>query len=659
MNHMRIHPVRIAAIVVVCLIPLLTPAADKLTDRTLHALARNPSHTGHKLWLFLDTSAAALEPISLTDRGRLRRARVDPVTLLIDERDYPVAPPVLRDIQETGARIRRISRWFRAVSIEATGEQVDRLVSLPCVARVDLVDVLMAPVEPMLSGVPPQKTRDRALAFSYGQSYRQNQFAGTVRLHQAGLTGKGVMIALFDSGFDIDQPAFDSMSIVAAYDFINDDTSINEPGCQDPFDPAPQNRHGTMVLSVIGGLVPDALIGVAPRADFVLAKTEITCDGTEIKVEEDNWIAAAEWADSIGVDIITSSLGYTVFQDSGSYTHDDLNGNTARITIAADMAASKNILVCNSAGNYRQLPWGRISFPADGDSVLAVGAVQSDSTLAPFSSPGPTADGRVKPDIVTLGVAVYTATNTGVYQFASGTSFAAPLVAGGAALALEHDGTLTAAELRDLIRRCGSLSSRPDNDFGYGLYDATRSADIIRVNPVDPIVIPEGHIRSVRISTSGRSSITPALSAIDLPPAAALIDHGDGTGSLELYGLAFFPAVLRSGLVADVGYFADTTYVTIEIVSDAGRSVYAAPNPFADSVRIIVSPSAGQLRSITVFNSAGERVWEKVNSMDPTADIITTWYGRNLANRPVAAGVYLIHVATDRRTALLKVLRTN
>ncbi|MEW5995134.1 MAG: S8 family peptidase, partial [Candidatus Zixiibacteriota bacterium] len=336
----------------------------------------------------------------------------------------------------------------------------------------------------------------------------------------------------------------------------------------------------------------------------------------------------------------------------------DLDGNTARITIAADIAASKNILVCNAAGNHRSRPWGHLNFPADGDSVLAVGAVEGDSVLASFSSPGPTADGRKKPDIVTLGVGVLAANTGGGFSFMDGTSFSTPLVAGGAALALEHDSTMTAADLRNLIRANGNRASKPDNDYGYGLYNAARSADIIRIDSVAPITILADDVLSVPLTTSGRSPVIPALSAFNLPVGSRLIDYSDGTGLLEVCGSEDNLSSVRAGLVADVGYFADTTFVLIQTLPANGLQIFAAPNPFCDSVRIVVAPSAGRLSAITVFNIAGEQVWERVNSPALAADIISTWHGRNREGRVVAAGVYLVHVVTDHGTRMLKVLKT-
>jgi serine protease AprX len=631
-----------------------------LTERTQRAVENSPTDIHHKLWLYLSEDAVDSLPAMLTGKARARRARADPTTLLVDAHDYPISQDALRQIRNTGVHVRRVSKWLRAVSVEADSEQLERLKSLSFIKRIDLVKILITPSFPEVRQLQPKDFPTETTARlwrTYGLTEFQNLFINAVKLHQAGLSGKGVTIALFDTGFEINHRAFDSAHIVATYDFINNDTTVDEVECPEDITKNHQNYHGTLIFGVIGGNVTDTLIGVAPGSDFVLAKTEITCDTTEIKIEEDNWIAAAEWADSIGVDIISSSVGYTEFTDSGSYTFEDLDGNTALITIAADVAASKNILIVNAAGNQRNKAWGHIVTPADGDSVLAIGAVCADSTLAPFSSPGPTADGRIKPDVVTLGVDVFTAIPSGGYAVVSGTSLSTPLVAGGAALALEHDSTLTAAELRHLITQSGDRSAQPDNDFGWGLYDATRSADIIKIDRTAPIRVLVNEFLSVPITTSGRSDVVPLLSAFDLPSSTIFIDHDDGTGHLELFGSQQNPAVVRFGMIADVGYFADTTYLLLETYPC--RPFVAAPNPFADSIRIYVAPRGGRLISISIFNAAGEKVWEKVNSSELSADVINTWNGRNREGRVVAAGVYLVHVKTDQCIEMLKVLKTD
>ena len=420
--------------------------SQQILSPELSVIVSNNSNSElHKVWIYFDLPDSLLEKVNLSEKSLKRRAKVFGQNDSQSRYDFRPSDKVLQEITSTGVQIRRVSRWFKAVSVEASASQIQQVARLPFVSKVDLVKTLSTPLPVVEVSQQRSLPTQRSALLPYGLTLFQNSYINAVKLHDAGLSGKGVLIALFDTGFDTAHVAFDSTSIIDSYDFINNDDDVSGVDCAMGVQ---QSFHGTLTLGVLGAYIPNTLIGVAYGADYALAKTEITCadvnGNDEIKVEEDNWIAAAEWADSIGADIISSSLGYTQFQDSGSYTQSQLDGNTALITIAADIAASMNILVVNSAGNSRgSLTWGTISFPADGDSVLTVGATTFDSTLAGFSSPGPTADGRIKPDIATLGVNVYTALQNGGTISASGTSLSTPLVAGGAALALEHDSTMT------------------------------------------------------------------------------------------------------------------------------------------------------------------------------------------------------------------------
>ena len=633
---------------------------DKLTRDARATLAANDYPSIY--WLFVDSTAVANQPIPLTANAQLRRAKVDPNGLLRDNRDYPISEVALQNIRDLGVTIRHASRYLKAVAVIADPSQIAQAAALPFVKKIHTLRTLKTKVPEVVKfdqGIHPQS----AIDFEYGLSFRQNQIIQADRLHQMGITGSGVMIAILDTGFDTDHPVLSNASIVARYDFINQDTSVGENECTAG---SPQNYHGTLVHGVIAAMAPDSMIGVAPDADFILAKTEITCDGTEIKLEEDNWIAAAEWADSIGADIITSSLSYSEFTDSGSYTLDDMDGNTALITIAADIAASKNIIVITSAGNSRGTAWNSVGAPADGDSVLAIGAVNPDSTLAGFSSPGPTADGRIKPDVTSMGTAVLTIRPEPdrTFTYASGTSFSAPIVAGGAALALQYDPTLTAEQFRQLARSTASQADNPDNDFGYGLFNAFRSAGIATLEEIDTIRVTVGELREVPSSITGSYSIMPLLSLREPPLGAVLQDFGDGSGLLTVTGSAENPPQVSFQLIADFEQYMDSTTIYLETFVQSDHQIFAGPNPFSDSVRIFVDPTAGSLKSVSIFNISGEKIWEKVNSHPGSTDSIRewtmlAWNGRNQQGEPASAGVYLAVVATERQQVVLKLLKSN
>ncbi len=288
-------------------------------------------------------------------------------------------------------------------------------------------------------------------------------------VHDSGFTGQGVTICVMDAGFNrLSHDAFLSMNIIAAWDFVNNDPNVGDEG------DLGTGTHGTMTLSTIGGFAPGHLIGPAFNSSYIVAKTENT--DSETPIEEDNWIAAMEWADSIGVDVTSTSLSYLDYDPPyPSYTWEDMDGNTTIITNGADYAASIGIVVVNSAGNegYNS-SHNTLGAPADGDSVITAGAVTSSGSRSSFSSVGPTVDGRFKPDIMALGSGDVVASpyNDHNYTTASGTSFSCPLSAGVAALILCSNPNLTPMQVRDAMRNTASQSSNPDNLYGWGILNA-------------------------------------------------------------------------------------------------------------------------------------------------------------------------------------------
>jgi subtilisin family serine protease len=287
-----------------------------------------------------------------------------------------------------------------------------------------------------------------------------------------GLHGEGVMVAVFDTGFDtLSHEAFAAMSIVDRHDFVNGDDDVANGRDRG------EGSHGTETLSVLGGWAPGHLIGPAFNATYILAKTEDT--SSETPVEEDNWAAAAEWAEARGADVISSSLGYLTF-DPGfpSYTADDMDGQTAISTRAAERAAERGVVVVISAGNAGPSTLhNTLGAPADGRLVLTAGAVTSAGARASFSSVGPTADGRIKPDVAAQGVAVTAAApgTASEYTSVNGTSFSCPLTAGVVALVLQARPTATVSEIEDVLRATASQAAQPDNLLGWGIVDAARA----------------------------------------------------------------------------------------------------------------------------------------------------------------------------------------
>jgi serine protease AprX len=400
---------------------------------------------------------------SLAPHARERRLRNQ--VALADEYDLPVSASYLEQVRACGVRIREVSKWLNAASCEATAAQISQLRALMCVRGV--AEFRLRPEPREISEM--RRARPATDVPNYGFSDWQNQLCGVPQLHARGLSGRGVLMCFLDTGCLLAHQAFDSLHVVAVRDFIfNDNNVADELG----LDSSGQMLHGTATLSAAVGYRDSLLIGPAFGASVMIAKTEWIAD--EIRSEEDHYVAALEWADSAGADITSSSLGYIAW-----YTYNDLDGHTAVTTQAALIAARHGILVVSSAGNNRAQEWHYIGTPADADSIVAVGAVDSFRVLGDFSSGGPTADGRLKPEVCAMGVGVFSAfaQSDHDYWFLTGTSLSAPLVAGIAALLLEAHPEWSAQHLREALIMTASNSATPDNELGWGLVNAPLALD--------------------------------------------------------------------------------------------------------------------------------------------------------------------------------------
>ncbi len=412
----------------------------------------------------------------LSRRAIERRQRYHlPVT--VD--DLPISPAYIRSLENAGARILARSRWLNAVIVElASRKDFDQIRQMRFVENIEEAGELSVRKEsgkPFFiaeeTGIPFRKPAVKGSAasssFDYGPSLNQIEMINGVPLHNEGYTGEGMVIAVLDAGFRaVDTMAvFDSLwkhnRILGTRDFVNPAGNVFDLSI---------HPHGTMVLSIMGGNLDSQLVGTAPDAGYYLLRTE---DGTaEYKMEEYYWVMGAEYADSLGADIINSSLGYTTFNDSlDSHTYQDMDGNSTPITIGADKAAERGILVCNSAGNSGNSSWKYIGAPADGDSVFTIGAVDALGRWATFSSLGPSYDGRIKPDIVAQGQQTIIATPWGGITGGNGTSFSCPVIAGMTACLWQAKPAFSNMQIISAIVRTANQYSSPDDTLGYGIPD--------------------------------------------------------------------------------------------------------------------------------------------------------------------------------------------
>ncbi len=447
---------------------LKRPAQYPKISQNLQTKIEQDSQEKIKVWIFFrDKGIFTLEQYqkalstaeaNLTERARKRRLKIKEQGNLVDFNDLPVHEDYIKAVLDFGVKHRATSRWLNAISVEATSQQVILITELDFVSQLKPV-VSFRRNEPAYNK-NPYKMRD---TLDYGPSFNQLEQLNVPAVHRLGHSASGVLICMLDTGFKRTHEALVDVTVVAEWDFINDDNNTAyEPGEDVPSQP----WHGTVTLSTVGGFEEGHLIGPAYGADFALAKTEDVTD--EQPIEEDWWVEGIEWADSLGADVVSSSLGYTDW-----YAYSDMNGDSCVTTIGADEAARKGIIVCNAMGNEGQFP-GSIIAPADADSVISVGAVDQSGNLASFSSIGPTYDGRIKPEVVARGVSTYAANpdNDHTYLGVDGTSLSTPLIAGVAALILGAHPGWTNMEVREAMMMTASQALSPDNYLGWGIPDA-------------------------------------------------------------------------------------------------------------------------------------------------------------------------------------------
>lgn len=380
----------------------------------------------------------------------------------ITAQDLPVPPSYVQGVRSLGIDVFFTTRWLNGVLIQTDPSKIDAVEGLPYVDHVEFV----APLPKLQSGGRLSFNLHRKRTLLTPETDDQLKMIGMDLMHQADYTGRGVTIAILDSGFpgvNVSSAFADIFSEGRFNDSVSYDFVHNSP------DVFQHDDHGTEVLSVIGAQIPDGFTGGAFDANFQLFITEDV--PSEYRIEEYNWLFAAERADSAGADIIQSSLGYYDFDDASmNYTRDEMDGKTTVVSRAAQWAADRGILVIVSAGNEGNIPsWRIITAPADAQDVLAIGAVDSHLQKSSISSIGPSADNRIKPDLAALGVGVKVVKPNGQLSAASGTSLAAPLVTSLAAGVLQRYPELTNLEVISLFAKTSSQAAHPDNLLGYGI----------------------------------------------------------------------------------------------------------------------------------------------------------------------------------------------
>ena len=394
-------------------------------------------------------------------------ARRERMGIAVEADDCPIAPAILDQLAQTGVKPILTSKWMRTVVVESEDYGVEQtLRQLPMVDSVRFVwqGEATTPLDRVESGERLAPTKEPKKS-PYGYALGQIKLLNGLKLHRAGFRGQGMRVAVIDAGFlNADRMrVFDSLRLLGTYNIVSPGQSVFA-----------EDEHGTKVLSCLAANAPGWMVGTATEASYWLIKSEDS--RSEYPIEEDYYVAALEFADSVGVAVVSSSLGYYTFDvDSMSYTQADLDGRTAFISRAAHRAAEKGLLLFSSAGNEGNGSWGKITFPADAEGILTVGAITNKGERSQFSSKGFTADGRIKPDLVALGSGSCVVLGSGEISYGSGTSFATPILAGMGICLWQALPQLTPRELITLLQQSGSQAKQPNAALGYGLPDCYKA----------------------------------------------------------------------------------------------------------------------------------------------------------------------------------------
>ena len=675
------------------------------------------------LWVFFTDKAIADErgfaaalrsaSASLTERARLRRAREQGGRYAPDFDDVPVAARYLDAVRDAGAEIRHSSRWLNAVSVLATEAEARRIEALSFVRSILPIRASRR-TEPLSQG-PPQDgvpvrgetgdtgpyspdggeleapmLFDRALGaatlqkpVNYGVSVQQLSSINVLAAHDSGWSGANEFVAMFDTGYNKSHTATVQVKRIAERDFIfNDGETANQAA-----DVSTQWDHGTGTWAVAGGYWQGNLIGPAYNSTFLLAKTEDV--RSETPVEEDNWVAAAEWADSIGADVISSSLSYLDFDGVlNDYTYSDLDGYTTAVVQGANFAQRRGIVIATAMANEGPLP-GSLWSPADAESILSVGAVDAANAVTSFSSRGPTADGRIKPEVVAQGQGTFwaVASNNNQVASANGTSLSTPLIAGSAALVREAHPDWTVMQVRTALMNTADKAGTPNNDYGWGRIDVVKaiySGPITFPKPFDQLVpINNTNVLSTPVTLRWRRALDPG----DFVQYTVVLRSVSPSVVVFTKTLAETTTVVTSYLGPNKVYewlvtafdplgherpsrekFRFTTGATTDVAISpeaAPRVVLHQnrPNPAQRATEIPFTLAGGGDAipvTLRIFDPHGRLVRTLVDGPEPTArHYVIRWDGRDQMGRVAGSGIYYYQLRAGaavltRRMVLLR-----
>ncbi len=606
----------------------------------------------------------------LTQRAINRKARNN---IPVDHTDLPVTARYIDSIQLSGnVTILNISKWLNQVSILTTDaaalSKINNfsfvIASSPIAARpqpnISPVNKELDPPINTITPTPasPQNPLD---FFNYGNAYPQIHLHNTEFLHNLGFRGERIQLAIFDAGFYRYKtlPTFDSVrinnQILGTWDFVANEESVNE-----------DHFHGMNAFSTIGANLPGSFVGTSPKSAFYLFRTEdIT---SEYPIEEFNWTVGAERADSLGVDIISVSLGYNTFDNPiFNYNYSQFDGNTTMIARAADLAAKKGILVVVAAGNEGNSSWKKILTPADADSVLVVGAVNAARQVADFSSYGPSADGQIKPDVAAIGLGTVIADqNTGGPVLSNGTSYACPIMAGVASCLWQAFPEENNMAIIDALRKSSDRANNPDDRTGYGIPDA-KKAFVILLKKSFTSQINLGADCKTQISftvkkASGMNVVIERRLPTDINYveistipfngnfAAATVNYTD-----ELAGVSGGIDIsyrLKMNINTDTSFYLDSTTVNYsQSCTSVIEKISISPNPVTDRLSILIARNSSLKATVDIRNILGQQIYYGTQMVSGAQTI-------SIPMKQISRGIYIVTVYLNgKKVAVKKIVR--
>lgn len=601
------------------------------------------------------TSELYKEAVSSLSQKAVDRRKKNMGDDFITYDDIPIYKNYLDEINLQGIKIVHKLNWFNAISAYLTQDQINLLLKLPFIKSIETVKKIYYK-DPTEFSNSLSKTELKDSSISYGNSLTQLQLSDVPKVQSRGIYGDGVIVGILDSGFDWKRhESLKDRKVIGEYDFVfNDSVTANQPG--DAFD---QDRHGTLIFSLIAGYVDSVMIGPAFNASYILAKTEDV--RTETHIEEDNYAAALIWMESLGVDITTSSLGYSEFDSpEASYTYADMNGKTTIVTKAAELAFERGVSTFTAAGNEGNTKWKYITAPADGFNIIAVGAVDRFGNKASFSSIGPTYDGRIKPEIVAMGVSDFGAVAGTVsnYTYANGTSTSTPISSGIGALLLSSSPHLTNVQIRDIILKTASNTLNPNNQIGYGIISASKAVEfpnlefagnnyIIHKVILDKAVIPG----SVKISYGYDNVILQNISMNQINDYTFTFSVPQLiNGKKVKFHFTYSDSTNQDFRLPEYGDYefnfgsliiSENPKQTINFDFDEITDFF--PNPFLPNsqktTKFIFKSSGNELFKVSIIDGAGQKVVDKSFYTTP-GDNYFEWNGFSDRGYLCASGVY-------------------